>query len=686
MKLLKIFLLINFLSCGLFAMESDEFDEFDSLGEAILADSVYDVGRLLEAGGIDLNVRDERNRTPLMLAVDKNNFEMVKVLIEKGGAEKLDIDAQDDTGYTALMRAAERGNADIIKLLLSRGARLDIINDAGKKAADLAIGVSFDDLVKEQEALNDQFLTAVSNGKKGEVEALLRQGAYINAEDVWGDTALFLATTKGYEDIVELLLERGADPLSKNDNGETALDLAKKGSDTGIIELLESWPIPLSHMVILYDRHADLSDTNYSLGTNTVLSQNIKALISKGGTPFLVNGAMALVLLYFIIKPSDESFTSQGMIILRRAIQSLTDEGWDFYVIYEPAPFVLFIPKKYLETHPSTGINLKKMEKFEQKDVQKVGFKIKNILKESKKESREEDKRGIQSNLEDKAAQTILSLFEKYDPQKPMMWNILLYGHGMTSIKHGLMPAGVGLKESGASIAGLPFFQFIRLIDGLRNKVKLNVTSWVSCYGGGLNAEALQKIINISKRVGGGFESGILLSAALADESIQLGNGEKINFEKAFNYFDLMRSGVSSVASIMKNASNAIRELGLSDFASGLIFIPEEGQFVPLNPEFKGRRGTVFNLSQEKTDSIVLQSPSADKIKLLVPGEMAKQEITEIKSEEGLKEIFREALFDANKGSAFSRLWKLTRLRVTQWIVASNNYLKVLWVFKLFIM
>ena len=478
----------------------------------------------------------------------------------------------------------------------------------------------------------------------------------VNACDEKGRTPLMLATARGYKDAVKLLLERGADPSLKNTNGETALELAKQKEYKEIVNLLESWLIPIVNMVILYDRHAELSDVNYSIGLNIIASRQIKGLIQGAATPFLVNGMMAKVLLYFIGNPNDGSFTSPGLVVLREAAQLLKEDEWNFYVTCEPAPFVLFTPRKYLETHENHGINLEKMKKFEKKDALQVRTDIEESIKEIEKKA----------TLEDKAAQTILSLFKKNDPKESIMWNIFLEGHGCASIKHGRMPAVLALKGSGVSIAGLPSSQFIKLIDSLRNKVKLNVTSWGSCSGGGLNAESLQEIIaisnTISKTPGGGFSTGILLSVATSDESVWLSGS--INIKKAFSYFDLMRCGISSISSIMKNASKAIRQLGLDEFANGLIFIPEEGRFRPLEREFVLEGGgTVFNLIEsERIDPITLRDPKHDKIKLLAPGEITTQTIGEIKSSEGMADIFRLALFDANKENPFFKIVKIDKV------------------------
>jgi ankyrin repeat protein len=56
-----------------------------------------------------------------MLAVDKNNVALVEALLA-GGA---DVNAKDKNERTALIRAEQRSNWDIAKTLLARGARKD---------------------------------------------------------------------------------------------------------------------------------------------------------------------------------------------------------------------------------------------------------------------------------------------------------------------------------------------------------------------------------------------------------------------------------------------------------------------------------------------------------------------------------------------------------------------------------
>lgn len=72
---------------------------------------------LLDAGAV-LDARDGHGRTPLMLAVEQGQLEIVRLLLQRGA----DPNAVDDTGRTPLQKASKQNLKAIAALLQSAGA------------------------------------------------------------------------------------------------------------------------------------------------------------------------------------------------------------------------------------------------------------------------------------------------------------------------------------------------------------------------------------------------------------------------------------------------------------------------------------------------------------------------------------------------------------------------------------
>jgi ankyrin repeat protein len=79
---------------------------------------------------------------------------------------------------------------------------------------------------------------AARDQKKEIVEELLKNGAMVNKEDVFGNTPLWrVVTSKSPNlEIVKYLLEKGALPRKQNKHGVSTIDLA---TNMGNIELLK---------------------------------------------------------------------------------------------------------------------------------------------------------------------------------------------------------------------------------------------------------------------------------------------------------------------------------------------------------------------------------------------------------------------------------------------------------------
>ena len=86
--------------------------------------------------GADMNGCDNRKRTPLMLAAEKNRASCVELLIDRGG-NALDLDAKDGHRDTALHFAVfSPAKPRIVSMLLGAGADPTVQNRAGDQALD----------------------------------------------------------------------------------------------------------------------------------------------------------------------------------------------------------------------------------------------------------------------------------------------------------------------------------------------------------------------------------------------------------------------------------------------------------------------------------------------------------------------------------------------------------------------
>jgi len=88
--------------------------------------------------------RDENGNTPLLIAAQRGDAQMVKRLLEQGA----DVDARNDYGTTALMFASDYGHAEIIRLLLDHGASVDLKDARGHTALMFAANKGYEEIVK----------------------------------------------------------------------------------------------------------------------------------------------------------------------------------------------------------------------------------------------------------------------------------------------------------------------------------------------------------------------------------------------------------------------------------------------------------------------------------------------------------------------------------------------------------
>lgn len=174
---------------------------------------------LLLAAGADVETRDFRERTPLLLAVTEDRVDAARALVAAGA----DPDALDDRHDTPWLVTGVTGSVEMAKVLLPAKPDLTIRNRFG--------GIS---IIPASERGHDEYVAYV-------VESTDIAVNHVNDLD-W--TALLEAVILGkgtgaWQRIVQTLVDHGADVTIADRNGVTALQHARNSGFTTIAEILQ---------------------------------------------------------------------------------------------------------------------------------------------------------------------------------------------------------------------------------------------------------------------------------------------------------------------------------------------------------------------------------------------------------------------------------------------------------------
>ena len=152
------------------------------------------LARELIQGGARLRATDEDGQTALHLAVLNNHEQLVRLLVENGA----EVEASTNDERKPLYIAAESGNLRLVETLLFFGAKVESFNIHTQTTA---------------------FYQAVDNNHNEVANALLDEGADIDARLPDGRTALCNAVIKGSVRQVEFLLKHGANKKLLEEEG-----------------------------------------------------------------------------------------------------------------------------------------------------------------------------------------------------------------------------------------------------------------------------------------------------------------------------------------------------------------------------------------------------------------------------------------------------------------------------------
>jgi ankyrin repeat protein len=149
--------------------------------------------KILLNAGVDPNISIENKQSYLTVAAERNNLEVVELLINKG-ANPQDIDG---TNSSALVAAAYQSE-EITKILLDKGANPSSVGCGDNPCTALS--------------------QAVLSGNEATVKLLLDKGAVVkDGKDGKDDNSLSLeqAVYRSNPDLIKLLVNAGADPNQK---------------------------------------------------------------------------------------------------------------------------------------------------------------------------------------------------------------------------------------------------------------------------------------------------------------------------------------------------------------------------------------------------------------------------------------------------------------------------------------
>ncbi len=183
--------------------------------------------------GADINITFSDHYSPLQMAIEINNLEIVKALVEAG------VDIEDLDYLTSVIR---QGYKEILEYFISIGVNIKTKND--RTLIDIAKACGRYELidvlekagVKETPGLEELFLKkiiakldkdydvnafddhqltllndACSSGYLSAVKHLIEKGADVDLCNQFGWTPLLSASINGHTDVIKYLLEKGAD-------------------------------------------------------------------------------------------------------------------------------------------------------------------------------------------------------------------------------------------------------------------------------------------------------------------------------------------------------------------------------------------------------------------------------------------------------------------------------------------
>ncbi len=326
------------------------------------------------------------------LLVWHNFYGVVEKVLCDGRVEGEDVDVTDHKGYglTPFLLACERGNLAMVRLLLDHGAKDFLCDERGMNAYHFLAYPRFPD-----ETLIIDF-TCLENSveQRGEIARLLT--CDINKKNQAGLTPLEHLLSTDYSSsytwpLTEVFLEKGALTNYVDEDGNTLLMMARRnGHKTAALQLMERCPemvnmankrgvTPISHAVDFCDRamylalidHGAAPDPNMDLFPLSQITSNIFCDVGQDNKDALSIALYMTKKLIQHIDPDDDDELGEVMEILHNALvvdgkahvlDVCKEEGIDFTMPLHYTGEAFCLRDKCLHFSYGTGIIRKMLE------------------------------------------------------------------------------------------------------------------------------------------------------------------------------------------------------------------------------------------------------------------------------------------------------------------------------------
>ncbi|XP_018587758.2 B-cell lymphoma 3 protein homolog [Scleropages formosus] len=179
---------------------------------AVITHQANLVQALLNAGA-DPGTLDRNGQTAAHLCCEHGLRSCLALILKYSECQSC-LKVRNYEGLTPLHLAVQKGDKELVRLLLDSGADID--------AVDFKSGRS-------------PLIHAVENNNMEMISMLIESGVNVNAQSYSGNTALHSACGRGQVEAVRVLLRNGADSSLKNYHNDTPLMVAKNKKVTDVL-------------------------------------------------------------------------------------------------------------------------------------------------------------------------------------------------------------------------------------------------------------------------------------------------------------------------------------------------------------------------------------------------------------------------------------------------------------------